>query len=311
MESKLLVVCLDQCAISKLAISRAKDGAIDELKTVMMDASEKGKLICPVASETIVETTALRNELRIQIHELHSHLAGGRTGNPLWEFKNMWRMINEETLALARSEPPPSAFDRFRWVRIEDDQLASEKATGFKMGKQRMIARVQSHEFTPIPGLISPKATTPRIILEHAGHVLRQIKRALADKELNPDDHMGYELVQYLQKQNITKAQLEKLVQDILYHRWEAIPVIFCRTQLAGQLSADFQRPGNPRKYMVNDEFDIPRLAVGLSSADMIITDAGMAQLCHTVKTQQWTQTKVFAVRETTKILSHLEAALS
>jgi hypothetical protein len=52
----------------------------------------------------------------------------------------------------------------------------------------------------------------------------------------------------------------------------------------------------------VNDEFDVPRIAVGLSIADLIITDAAMTQLCRSAKVERWTKTKVFAIREVEKI---------
>lgn len=296
-----------------LALTSEEGGSpIRRLKERFLRASDEAELVCPLAAETIVETTGLKAaQDRLRIHELHTYLAGGRLGGPLVAFKSMWQMIKEETLALARSEPFPSAFELARWKNVDDDELAAETQQRILEAKARMNARVQAHQLNHIEGEPTLDITSAGVILEHVAHVYRQVERLLDDKPLDPKDHMGYELAEYLRQQAVSKEQLAKLIQDILYHRWEAIPTIFNRTQLAGQLEVDYRNASNPRGYKVNDEVDIPRLAVGLSSADIIITDAAMAQACATVKTNRWTDCKVFAVRDTEKILGHLELALA
>ena len=108
-----------------------------------------------------------------------------------------------------------------------------------------------------------------------------------------------------------SRPQLEKLLEDIRHHRWEAIPVIFSHTQITAQLEADCRRDKTPRKYDVNDEFDVSRIAVGLSSADLIITDAAMAQLCRSAKVGDWPRTKVFAIREAIEVVEFLRESFS
>lgn len=304
----MIIVCLDQCAISQLAKSDRKGGSIGQLKDVLLHGVQELKLICPVAKETIIETTGVKSAAqRLKIYDLHSRLAGHQVGGPLLAFKNMWKMINEETLALARSQDPPSAFELFRWRRVDDDRLAAETWRGVIEGKQRMLERVRSHKLAhPDKPLIESTKKGVALATEHAGHVYRQVERLLAGKEPDEDDQMGYELALYLRRQHITRAELEKLKQDILHHRWEAIPVLFSRTQLMARLEADFYRTDMPRSYKVNDEFDIPRLSVGLWSADVIITDSAMSQLCRAVKTDRWSNAKVFAIREVPDVLGYL-----
>jgi len=309
----VIIICLDQCAISNLAKSKGSSGDLGKIKQTLIEGAERLDLICPIANETIVETTGLKSaEQRIDIYELHTTLADARLGGPHLAFKNMWKMIDEETLALARSEPPPFAFELFQWRRIEDDQLASDTWRGVVEDKQRMLERVKAHA--------AKQTSKPKIALtkkgfaladEHAAHVCRQVERLMAGQDPDERDHMGFELALYLREKGITRAELEKLKQDIRGRRWESIPVIFNRTQLTAQLEADFYGDKSPRNYNVNDEIDIPRLAVGLWSADMIITDSAMAQLCRSVKTERWpsAKAKVFSIRETTAILDYLEAS--
>jgi hypothetical protein len=280
---------------------------------LLLQAVREIKLICPVANQKIIDTTGIKSAVqRLKIYDLHSRLAGPQVGGPLVAFKNMWKMINEETLALAQSQDPPSAFELFRWRRVDDDRLAAETWRGVVEGKERMLERVRSHKLAhPGKPLIKSAKKDVALATEHAGHVYRQVERLLAGKEPNEDDQMGYELAFYLRRQRIARAELEKLKQDILHHRWEAIPVVFNRTQLMARLETDFYKTDMPRNYKVNDEFDIPRLSVGLCSADVIITDSAMSQLCRVVKTDRWSTAKVFAIREVPNVLRHLTSLLA
>jgi hypothetical protein len=309
----MTVICLDQCAISELAKADSADGSIGQLKEMLLQAVRDVRLICPVAKETIVETTGLKSaEQRLKIYELHSRLAGRQVGGPLLAFKDMWKMIDEETLALARSQDPPSAYELFRWRRIDDDKLAAETWRGVIESKERMLKRVQSHALAhPGKPIIELTKKGAALATEHASHVGRQVERLLAGEEPDENDHMGYELALYLRRQRVTRAELEKLKEDIVHHRWETIPVVFNRTQLTARLEADFHQTDKPRRYKVNDEFDIPRLSVGLWSADVIITDSAMAQLCRTIKTDRWPSAKVFAIRDVSKVIEHLESLLA
>ncbi len=106
-------------------------------------------------------------------------------------------MINEETLALAVSGPPPSAFELFYWQRIEDDLIAHKTAAELKGAKCQMEERVELHRMANSQYAMSrPKRDL--VILEHASHVYRQIHRLLRAEELCPEDHMGYEVGKYL-----------------------------------------------------------------------------------------------------------------
>ncbi|HEY4257316.1 MAG TPA: hypothetical protein VGM66_08895 [Candidatus Udaeobacter sp.] len=111
-------------------------------------------------------------------------------------------MINEETVALARSEPSPSAFERIRWHSIDDDQLAEKTWSTITSGKKRMIERVKAHTLSPAHGKPvferSPKGAV--LAVEHASHVFRQITRLLAGEPLQESDHMGYTLALHLKE---------------------------------------------------------------------------------------------------------------
>jgi len=232
-------------------------------------------------------------------------------GGPIWAFKSIWKLMNQETLALAQSLPPPSPVEIIRWHSVEGDELAAETWRDVVDTKKRMIERVQSFTFPEERWGASFKEVSAGIILEHVSHVYRQVTRLLAGEELREDDHMGLEVARFLQENGVNRTELEKLIQDILHHRWEAIPVIYYRTQLMAQLETDSLSKKSSRAYDVNDEIDVSRLAVGLSAADVIITDAAMAQLCRTVKIHRCSGAKVFAIREAAQVVAHLESVLA
>lgn|GEM_PF-1218055 len=308
----MIRVCLDQCAISELARVDSEATAIGTLRAKLTDAVEKLEVLCPVAPETLVETTGLQSsERRMAIHQLHCDLADARMGGPIWAFKSIWKLMNQETLALAQSLPPPSPVEIIRWHSVEGDELAAETWRDVVDTKKRMIERVQSFTFPEERWGASFKEVSAGIILEHVSHVYRQVTRLLAGEELREDDHMGLEVARFLQENGVNRTELEKLIQDILHHRWEAIPVIYYRTQLMAQLETDSLSKKSSRAYDVNDEIDVSRLAVGLSAADVIITDAAMAQLCRTVKIHRCSGAKVFAIREAAQVVAHLESVLA
>jgi len=309
-----MIVCLDQCAISELAKCQADGGLLHQLKNSLLEAARQLKLICPVAKETLVETAGVSSAVqRRLIYDLHTELADARLGGAIWSFKDMWKIINEETLALARSARPPSAFELIRWKAIADDELAAATWSNVVERKQVMLERVRAHRLVQTEGkpVVEFTKKGAALDLQHVSHIFRQAERLLKGEPLDQSDHMGYGVAQYLQERGITRPELEKLIQDILHHRWEAIPVVFNRTQIVARLEIDSHRENTPRKYDANNEFDIPRIAVGLSAADLVITDAAMAQLCKSTKTERWTATKVFAVRDAKKILAFVRALLA
>jgi hypothetical protein len=308
----MIRVCLDQCAISELARADSEATAIGALRAKLTDAVEKLEVLCPVAPETLVETLGLQpSERRVAIHQLQCDLADARMGGPIWAFKSMWKLFKQETLALARSLPPPSPWEIIQWHSVEQDELAAETWRDVVDAKKRMIERVKSFTFPEERWGASFEKVSAGIILEHASHVYRQVARLLAGEELLDEDEMGLEIARYLRENGATRTELEKLIEDIRYHRWEAIPVIYYRTQLMAQLETDSLSKKSSRAYDVNDEIDVPRLAVGLSAADVIITDAAMAQLCRTVKSHRSSPARVFAIRDAAEVVAHLESVLA
>jgi hypothetical protein len=306
----MITICLDQCAISKLAIPKLKDPKYEELKQLIIDARDRNSIRCPLTSETIAETAALPKEKRMRIHELHTYLSGPNDGIHYLTFKNMWQMLNEETMALARSATPPCAFEWRPWSRIEDDEIANKNSGILRSQKEIMKRTVDAMPFPKSDDDFDPIQVKSNVNLELVRQMYRQVLRLLAGDEPTRSDPMGYMTALYLKEQGVTDDELNKLKSDIVNHQWEKIPVVFNRSQLSGQLEVEYITGRSRRKYKPNDEIDIPRVTIGLSYADIVITDSSMADLCKKITKEGWHATSVFSHRDVDGILEYLKFTL-
>lgn len=305
MNTKPLVVCLDQCAISELALHYKRQPEFAELRTLLLEGVEAGKVICPIAAETFIETSALSVTERAAIWELHLPLAAQHL-----VFKNLWQMIREETLALARDSEPPSPFQVIRLRNLLDDAVATNVTTDLQSGKEQMLKRVEQVPLVQIEGKPSLDSIRESVLLQHVSHVYRQTQRLLSGRGLDPADYMGLDLARYLVNAGITRKELEKLSEDLLHGRWQRIRVVFCRATLGSQLEVDWRRKGSPKKYDVNDEIDVSRLVVGLNAADLIITDGPMVSLCQSAKINKLSDAVITSVTKPEQALEFLRATL-
>jgi hypothetical protein len=129
--SRSFTVLLDQCAISELALS--EDPLLKRVRGALETGAEAGNLICPVCPETMVETAACDRSRRLAIHRLQCSLAGDPTGGEVLFFKSLWQLIEEETLAMAQSLPPPVPVQLSSWHGIEQDFFEMSQPGGLSL----------------------------------------------------------------------------------------------------------------------------------------------------------------------------------
>lgn len=299
----MLVVSLDQCAISALALRAKENATLAEICKLLMQGVEDGRVLCPIAPETIAETTGCQSADRIAIHQLHCTLAGDSRGQEVLFFKSMHQLINERTLELARPVSQTIPIELKAWVRAEDEALASETWEEILNAKQGMRQKVESQPLVEVHGKPVLESLRKAVVGEHALHVQRQLLRLLHDEEPDPSYHMAFALAHHLIRSKATSDEINSLIKAVMERKWEQIDVVFFRGLLSAQLELEWRWKPTPRAYDVNDEFDIPRVVVALSEADLFITDRKMAQLCVKSEADQYSPTKVFG-------MNHLERAL-
>lgn len=318
-----MIVYLDQNAIWELAINRKRCPHLERLRYILKKGHHDRLVLCPIPPETIMETIGIESkEDRLSVYQLQCELAD--VSGQLVAFKSIHKIINEESLAIARGlKLPSSCFELIAWHSVDDDQLARQHWDNIVRAKEAMKNRFTNLCAGMDVSSLNFNDARQGIIKEHAFHVLRQIERL--EKCLPPirEDHahMGYDLACFLQGQRLSQTELTRLKEAIINRKWEAIPVIWYRGLLAAGREVNYRSP-TPKQYDVNDEIDIPRMAVAMNSATVCITDRSMAALCHNVnktmtamskkaRIDDWEPNAVFAIGDALNAADLIEAALA
>ena len=300
-----MVVCLDQCACSAIFIPKKPNPKARSLGEFLIEQAKQGSIVCPIPHEANAETLALPMEKRLELQKGLSLLAENKGGRGLLAFKNLWQIIAEESLALARSESPPLPYELFEWRNMDDNVLAERISADYKSARKQWKHNVECMGLKT-HAKRSIKEIRASVITEHASHVFRQITRVIEDQPLCPNDSMAIGLLDRLRAMGITKNELLALRSAVINHRWERIPVVAYRTILAAQLEAEYS--AGKRIYDPNDEFDVSRLAVGLYAAEVVVTEKFMTNICRQARTKNVSSAKVFAIRDAPSVIEFISA---
>ena len=91
----MVTIYLDQCAASYLAKSEA-GFEWKLIREKLTAAFSSGRILCPMPTETLVESSPCETQVRIEIEEFFRSVSNGE------RFLSMWDLIIDETLRLAR-----------------------------------------------------------------------------------------------------------------------------------------------------------------------------------------------------------------
>jgi hypothetical protein len=275
-----VVVYLDQCAISEIAINRKACPQYGRLRDLLRKGHQCRQIICPVAKETITETTGIKSSQdRLEVQSLHQELAEFR-GRTI-AFKSIADLLNEESLAIARSIAPPSKFCVIRWHNVGNDKLNNIASSKQFEAKQRAVSRVLSLKSRRPLEIWDFEHARYVLVQERVAQVVGQLDRLAAGLLPSREKKMsfGFDLACYLHRQGLTKEELATLKHSLLNRRWETIPAFLHHNLLCAKIEAQY-RTETPRVYKANDEIDVARMAVAMPSSALCITDKSMAALC-------------------------------
>jgi hypothetical protein len=294
------IISLDQNAISNL-VKKADDPFWRDLREALLAGVKTGKLLCPIPKETIAETIPCSRDVRIRMRDLQQELSQG------FSFKPFEVIEGQETLALVRSGVDTCRYERIVWHTVENDALAQAKTHEMRDAQDLMRRRMQAFIPPPDQDKLSLRDTRCRVVTSRAGSIYRQIERLLAGQPLDPSDDLEFGPCQFLISHAVTQAELGQLRDEILTHRWEAIPLVFYAAAL-GALMDDGRIRG--RKYSPNDETDISRVSIALRCSAMLITEKSMAHLVKLLGREKGEHFDVFATRDHAAIRTHLGMAI-
>ena len=295
------IVSLDQNVVSNL-VKNGHEPFWRDLREQLLAGVKAAKLLCPIPKETIAETIPCSREVRIKIRDLQQELSLG------FSFKPFAVIEREETLALVRPGVSTCPYERIVWHSVEDDSLVQTKAKELRDLHDRMRRRIDAFVPSPDDDKLTAKEIRSRVVSSRAMSCFRHIERLIAGQPLDPIDYLEFELGRFLASRGITKTELAQLREKILRHEWEAIPAVFFSAALGAILDHGRIRG---RKYKVNDEWDISRIAVALHCCAMMITERSMACVVKQLEKECGERLGVFAMNEREAIKASLETAIA
>jgi len=288
----LKLIYLDQCAACELALRLSP---WDRIRNLIESKVAEERILCPLPYETVLESTACDKPTRIALTDLVDKISGG------WKIKCFDELIGEETIHLVRTQPI-RLLDRYANLIPVDDDHNKRMARAFEDAKSDMEARAQAFQYEA-EQLGRPVAEVKKSVdLGRAGQLYRDIKRLLAGQTAGMECPA---FAQDLIRAKFTKEELEELIEHIIHHRFDAIPVNFIEARMGAQWEYEMTRLRlNPRKYKFNDEIDRWRAAVALAYCDMLITDSGAAAIARAAVRgfENAFTCQIFSVRETDAI---------
>jgi hypothetical protein len=134
-----------------------------------------------------------------------------------------------------------------------------------------------------------PNAFTPKMDARAVYHEMvkgrlgsmYRLVQAIRDKRSTETGKEEWEIsvavAERLMQIGIRGEECVQLMNLICQRRWEEVPTLLWHSRLSAQL--EFEKLGSTGKIEPNDYFDLSRLAVGLTDADVVLCDHRMLNL--------------------------------
>lgn len=294
----MTVIYLDQNAASRLALD---DDASrwHQIRRIISRGVSKGKVVCPIPLETLVESSPCTTAQRMKIEELFKEI-GKDTRFPYFQ-----EAITSQTLSLIRPETSCYSLIPFaaKWGHREVEAATAKSL--HRKNQERMKARVaeflnhqpqgRKRSFDEIFGASAK---------ERSGFFFRDLERFRLSGSVGPTNYERPLLIESLVSHGLTIVEAEALGKAVLKREWIKIPCNWVDLKIGARWDHDFQIGQRPN-YLANDELDRGRAAVALCYADVFITDGYLAELCRRCGTIS--TTKIFSVKQ----VAEIEALLS
>jgi hypothetical protein len=237
-------------------------------------AVKTGQAACPVHSNELVEEgSKAPAEKRTGLLQIAASLSAGLA------FRDITWSIADETLQLVRPNYAPQ--------RLLPGMLAvPEDLDGHGARMREAIkdydTRLRQTPYPPpsfAPGMDS-EAIYQEIMKQRRESMLRLVtalrdgtsfKTGFNEREFTLGAALRLRMI------GIGSEECDLLMTLISQRKWEKNPTLFWHSRLCAQL--EFEQLRSKRKTDPNDHFDLSRLAVGLTDADVVLCDESMSNL--------------------------------
>jgi hypothetical protein len=263
-------------------------------------AFSAGRIICPMPTETLVESSPCETQVRIAIENLFRNVSNGE------RFLVIWDLIIDETLRLARPSHVIYPFGAIGAGRGRRDEAAKIAREANAVGREKMRQQIVAYTFAPGAADRTPEEIFRSGIKDRCGIFWCDLKKFGADPTTPVSDYEWGWLMDGLMRHNLTTAEASKIGEAVRLCKWERIAVNHFDLLIGSRWDHDHLHGQRPH-YHANDEIDRWRSAVALCYSDLYITDGYTADLCRRARVADHTSTLVYSTRQTHEILQFIE----
>jgi hypothetical protein len=274
-----MIISLDQNFLWDFHNGRHQNAP--RLYALIKKAVKAGRAICPVhAWEMVQETSLLWAEKRDDIFRVAEELNVGMA------FRDFPHTIADETLHLIRPtyisprlipgklEPPDDIADLGNKTRTDKENYGR---------KLRQVARPTAS----FAKNLDVWGVYHELMNRRLDSMVRLVV-AIRDKgsvETGQEEWgFAFQTALLLLCAGICRSECDLLIHLICRRKWEEIPTLLWHSRLSAQI--EFQKLGCEHAMEVNDYFDLTRLAVGLTYADVVLCDRKMSNLINNTRFQ-------------------------
>ena len=295
----MTIVCLDQCAGGCLAERQLPQW--ENIREILEDGFKAARIVCPFPTETFLETATCQNSaLRIEIEVFFSKVSAG------YRFRDFGELIIDNSIALFR---PDFEIESLQEIDFQGwagrDDLVSSLAQYHNSGRERLSETILRHRYPPEAKSMSFEEIFRSAENDRNDMMWRDLGRFLKGARSKDEFELPW-LVGELVQQRMTDCEAELLREAVQNGKWIKIMENKLELLLLSQWHHDIIQ-GRRKHHNPNDEIDRWRAVVGLSCAQLFVTDKSAADLCKRVASLAGLPAKIIPVNQPEEIISYLQ----
>ena len=292
-------VYLDQCAVGCLA--ERESPLWEEIRGILEDGFKAERIVCPFPTETLFETAHCDRELRMGIEAFFSKVSGG------YRFRDFGERVVDNSIALVRPdfEVEPLAKINFHGWAGRDDIISSLKQIR-DHGRESISNIFSQHVYPPEAKSMSLEALFRSAAMDRNDMLQRDLCLFLKGVSSREKFEIPW-LLEGLIQHRMSNCEAERLRDAAGNGTWGRIMENELELLLVSQWNYEIIQ-GSRKKHDSNDEIDRWRAVVGLSCAELFVTDKSAAAHCRGVALLAGLPTKVIAVNRPKEIIGFLQS---
>lgn len=297
--SPMTIVYLDQCAVGGLA--ERQPPLWRDIREILEAGAKAARIICPLPTETLFETAPFQNRaLRIEIEAFFSETSVG------YRFRDFGERLIDNSVALAR---PDFEIESLQYTHFQGwagrDDLVSSLAQHRDDGREHLSETISEHRYPPEAKSMSFDEIFRSAEKDRSDMMWRDLGRFLEGVRSKGEFELPW-LVGGLVEQRMTDCEAKLLREAVRSGKWIKIMENKLDLLLLSQWHHDIIQ-GRRKNHEPNDEIDRWRAVVGLSSAQLFVTDKSAADLCRRVVSLVDLPAEIIPVNQPEEIISFLQ----